>query len=252
MTDAPLRIVLVDDEAPARNRLRDLIGDCAPMPLVVAGEADSGRAALQLLEDRPADVVLLDVRMPEMDGLELARHLQKLEHPPAIIFTTAYDSYAVQAFEVHAVDYLIKPIRVERLREALRRVMEARRMPMRPLPQLGEEPRRFLSVHARGKVELVPLGDVRFLRAELKYVTVRTHAQAYILDEPLTRLEQEFGERFVRVHRNCLIARAHIRGFERVTGADGEAHWETILDGVEERIPVSRRQQHIMREFGRS
>ena len=126
MTEArerPLRVVIVDDEAPARSRMRDVLADCAQqLPLTVEGEAESGRAALALLAQRKADVVLLDIRMPEMDGIEVAQHLQKLDDPPAVIFTTAYNAYAIRAFEVHAVDYLLKPIRASRLREALLRL----------------------------------------------------------------------------------------------------------------------------------
>ena len=124
----PLRIVIVDDEAPARSRLRELLADCgAELPLVVAGEAESGPAAIELLAAEGADIVLLDVRMPEMDGIEVAQHLQKLEQPPAVVFATAYDAYAIRAFEVHAVDYLLKPIRLARLKEALARAAAAPR-----------------------------------------------------------------------------------------------------------------------------
>jgi two-component system, LytTR family, response regulator AlgR len=127
MSETPLRIMIVDDEPPARARLRDLLADCGPdIQLEIVGEASTGRAALDVLAENPADVILLDIRMPEMDGIELAQHLQKLETPPAIIFTTAYDAYAIRAFEVHAIDYLLKPIRTERLAEALKRARSAR------------------------------------------------------------------------------------------------------------------------------
>ncbi len=200
----PLRVVIVDDETPARSRLKELLADCAAeLPLEITGEAASGPAAIELLAAEPADIVLLDVRMPEMDGIEVAQHLQKLDRPPAVVFATAYDAYAIRAFEVH------------------------------------------------GRVHLIPVKDVLYLKAELKYVTVRTAAREYLIEEALTKLEEEFGERFVRAHRNCLVARAAVRGFER-TMKDGEAQWEVLLDGVEERIAVSRRQQHIVREFGKS
>ena len=251
MTDAPvqpLRIVIVDDEAPARSRLRDLLGDCAArLPLAIEGEADSGRAALALLAARKADVVLLDIRMPEMDGIELAQHLQKLDDPPGVIFTTAYDAYAIRAFEVHAVDYLLKPIRLARLKEALARVRAA--PPPEALRALARAPRTHLCAQERGRIHLIPIAEVVYLKAELKYVTVRTSAREHLIEESLTRLEEEHGGRFVRVHRNCLVARAAIRGFERAAAEGGEAHWEVLLKGVDERIAVSRRQQHIVREF---
>ena len=246
----PLRVVIVDDEEPARTRLRELLADCAAeRPLVVAGEAASGPAAIELLAAAPADVVLLDIRMPEMDGIEVAQHLQKLERPPAVVFATAYDAYAIRAFEVHAVDYLLKPIRLARLKEALARAVAAPRAEV--LSAIARAARTHLSAHERGRVHLIPVEDVIYLKAELKYVTVRTAAREYLIEEALTKLEEEFGERFLRAHRNCLVARAAVRGFER-TLKDGEAHWEVLLDGVEERIAVSRLQQHVVREFGRS
>ena len=246
----PLRVVIVDDEAPARTRMRDLLAECAQeLPLTVAGEAASGRAVLELLPDAAADLVLLDVRMPEMDGIEVAQHLQKLERPPAVVFATAYDAYAIRAFEVHAVDYLLKPIRLARLKEALARVKSA---PPRldALRALARAPRTHFSAQERGKIHLIPVADVVYLKAELKYVTAKTPTREYLIEESLTRLEEEQGERFVRVHRNCLVARAAIRGFERAAGEGGETHWEVLLTGVDERIAVSRRLQHIVREFG--
>lgn len=246
----PLRVVIVDDEMPARSRMRDLLADCAAqVPLTVEGEAESGRAALALLAERKADIVLLDIRMPEMDGIEVAQHLQKLEDPPAVIFTTAYDAYAIRAFEVHAVDYLLKPIRASRLREALLRARAAARLKPETLRELRPEPRAFLSAQERGRIHLIPVDDVIYLKAELKYVTARTAMREYLVDESLTRLEQEFAGRFVRVHRNCLVARSSIRGFERAEGEGGDAHWSVVLDGCTEKIAVSRRQQHVVREF---
>lgn len=246
----PLQVVIVDDEAPARSRLKELLADCAAeLPLVVAGEAASGPEAIELLAAEPADVVLLDVRMPEMDGIEVAQHLQKLDRPPAVVFATAYDAYAIRAFEVNAVDYLLKPIRLARLKEALVRAVVAPRAEV--LDAIARAARTHLSAQERGRVHLIPVKDVLYLKAELKYVTVRTAAREYLIEEALTKLEEEFGKRFVRTHRNCLVARAAVRGFER-TMKDGEAYWEVLLDGVEERIAVSRRQQHIVREFGKA
>ena len=255
MTEArerPLRVVIVDDEAPARSRMRDVLADCAQqLPLTVEGEAESGRAALALLAQRQADVVLLDIRMPEMDGIEVAQHLQKLDDPPAVIFTTAYDAYAIRAFEVHAVDYLLKPIRASRLREALLRLSSAARPKPETLRELLPGPRAFLSAQERGRIHLIPIGDIIYLKAELKYVTARTAMREYLIEESLMRLEQEYAERFVRVHRNCLVAKDAIRGFERAAGDGGEGHWVVTLNACDEKIAVSRRQQHIVRELGR-
>ena len=246
-----LRILVVDDEGPARHRLRDLLADCADkMSLEVVGEAANGREALELVAVLNPNVVLLDIRMPEVDGIEVARHLQRLESVPAVVFTTAYDAYAIKAFEVHAVDYLLKPIRAARLEAALRRVRTAAPASDDALRSLSTGPRAHLCAQERGRIHLIPIADVIYLKAELKYVTARTQAREFLLEESLTKLEQEFTDRFVRIHRNCLVARAAIRGFERVQD-EGEGHWVVMLGGFNETLPVSRRQQHVVREFGR-
>lgn len=240
-----LRIFLVDDEAPARARLRSLLGDCAEsLPNEVVGEADSGAAALAALADIPADVVLLDIRMPGTDGMEVARRLAKLDRPPAIIFVTAYDAHAVSAFEVGARDYLLKPVRLDRLVEALRRVV----------PSAASEPRsksRFITVNDRGRVLRVSLEEVLYLRAELKYVTLRTREREYVLDEPLTRLEDDFPDDLLRIHRNCLVNRGQLTGFELRREGD-DSHWMAILKDWPEALPVSRRQVNVVREFRQS
>jgi two-component system response regulator AlgR len=168
-----------------------------------------------------------------------------------VIFTTAYDAYAVKAFELHAVDYLVKPIRLRRLYDALARVRSITPLSLDVLQQLAPEPRRHLSVQERGRLLLVPVDRVLFMRAELKYVTIRTVEREHLLEESLTRLEQEFRERFVRVHRSYLVSRDHIESFERGADGGGESGWVVKLRGLEERLPVSRRQQHVMREFGK-
>ena len=252
MSDAPLKVVVVDDEAPARRRLRELLDDCAgALPLVIVGEAASGREALALLGSTPTDLVLSDIHMPDMDGIELARHLLKLAVPPVLIFTTAYHEHAIAAFEVHAIDYLVKPVRVQRLLAALQKVPRLRPLSGARLDRLPATARRFLSVTERSRVVLVPIEEVIYLKAELKYITIRTAEREYLLEESLTKLEEEFGMRFIRVHRNCLVAREAIRGFERCVGDEGDAHWEVVLNGVTETLPVSRRQQYVVREIGR-
>jgi two-component system response regulator AlgR len=248
----PLSVLIVDDELPARSRMRDLLADISDaLPVTVAAEVATGREALEAAEAGGIDVVLLDVCMPGMDGVEVARHLQQLERPPAVIFTTAYDAYAIRAFELHAVDYLLKPIRAARLQEALTRAVNTITPKAGVLRELQQAPRTCLSAAERGRVHLIPVGDILYLRAELKYVTVRTAEREHLIEESLTRLEQEFAERFVRVHRNCLVSRAAIRGFERIGAETGEGGWQVLLAGLEERIPVSRRQQHLVRELAR-
>lgn len=249
--DSQLRILIVDDEAPARHRLRDLLADCATrFALKVVGEAANGREALELAQILHPDLVLLDIRMPEIDGIEVARHLQKLQVVPAIVFTTAYDAYAIKAFEVHAVDYLLKPIRAARLGDALNRARAAVPPNADTLRSLHPQARVNLCAQERGRIHLIPVTDIVYLKAELKYVTARTKEREFLLEESLTKLEQEFDKRFVRIHRNCLVARAAIRGFERVHD-DGEGHWAVVFSGIEEKLAVSRRQQHVVREIGR-
>ncbi len=255
MTKHPqaLKVVIADDEAPARSRIRDLLEDCASsFPIELVGEAASGRELIALFEETPADVVLLDIRMPEMDGLEAAQHLLKFQEPPSVIFTTAYNDHALQAFELHAVDYLVKPIRLRRLHDALTRARAITPLRLDVLQRIAPEPRSHLSVQERGKVMLIAVRDILYLRAELKYVTVRTAAREYLVEESLSRLEQEFADQFVRIHRSCLVAKAHIVGFEKDSLEAGESRWMVMLNGLEEKLPVSRRQQHIVKDIGRN
>jgi two-component system, LytTR family, response regulator AlgR len=252
MGDGPLRILVVDDEAPSRRRLRDLLEDCGgSLPLTIVGEAANGVGALDVLHTISADLVLTDIRMPDMDGIELARHLLKLAHPPVVIFTTAYQQHALEAFEVHAIDYLLKPVRTPRLLAALQKVPRMKPIPTETIDRLPANARRFLSVTERSRVILIPFEDVIYLKAELKYITIRTAEREFLLEESLTRLEEEFGPRLVRIHRNCLVSRDHIRGFERRVSDEGDAHWEVLLRDTAETLPVSRRQQFVVREIGR-
>ena len=175
MSDSPLRVLIVDDEAPARRRLRDVLDDCAEtLAIVVVGEAANGREAIDMLQAVNADLVLTDIRMPGMDGLELARHLLKLPQPPLVIFTTAYHQHALEAFDVNAVDYLVKPVRVARLLAALQKVPRLKPLTVARLDQLPANARRFLSVTERSRVVLVPIEDVIYLKAdqELPYAEV--------------------------------------------------------------------------------
>jgi two-component system response regulator AlgR len=248
-----LKVVIADDETPARSRVRDLLEDCASsFPIELVGEAASGKELLALLAETPADVVLLDIRMPEMDGLEAAQHMLKLPDPPSVIFTTAYNDHALKAFELHAVDYLVKPIRLRRLHDALTRARAITPLRLDVLQRIAPEPRKHLSVQERGKVMVIAVSDIRYLRAELKYVTVRTATREHLVEESLSRLEQEFEEQFVRIHRSCLVAKAHIVGFEKDAAEAGESRWTVMLNGLDEKLPVSRRQQHIVKEFGRN
>ncbi|MEK7360569.1 MAG: LytTR family DNA-binding domain-containing protein [Pseudomonadota bacterium] len=249
MTEA-LKVVLVDDEAPARSRLKELIADCAPLaPAKVVGEAANGREALEVLASVKADLVLVDIRMPQMSGIEFARHAQLLASPPAIIFVTAYDEYAIKAFELRALDYLLKPVRRARLLAALERARGLAAPGGEALRGLESAPRRHLPVPERGRITLVPVTEILYLKAELKYVTIRTAEREHLLEESLSHLEQEFAEAFVRIHRNCLAAKSRIRGFEKAEVQDGEHGWVVLLDGCAEKLAVSRRQWPLVKEL---
>ncbi|MBM5574300.1 LytTR family DNA-binding domain-containing protein [Deefgea sp. CFH1-16] len=246
-----LRLFLVDDELPALNRLQDLLNDCAQeCPNQVIGTATNGMSALPQIAEHDIDVVILDIQMPQMSGIEVAKKLMHLAKPPAVIFATAFEDYGVAAFDVRAVDYLLKPIRQDRLLTALKRVVEQRQQHHIPNNnQTIEGARSHFSVTERGRVHLIPVSEARFLKAEQKYITLRTRDREYLLEDSLTKLEDEFGSKFVRIHRNCLVSRDNIAGFEREVQTGGEAHWVVILRDVPERLPVSRRQQHIIKDF---
>lgn len=239
-----LKVLIVDDEPPARQRLRDLLSDAAAAcPNQVVGEAANGLEAIEQVLACQPDVVLMDIQMPGVNGLEAARHLLSLPRHPAVVFTTAHDDFALRAFEVRALDYLMKPVRLARLTEAL-----ARARPLRPGDAEGLSARRHFCCTERGRVWLVPLEDVLYLRAELKYVSARTRQREFLLNESLVHLEEEFPGAFLRIHRNCLVAHRHLAGFERV-GEGEEQRWVAVLQGWGERLPVSRRQLHVIRAY---
>lgn len=247
-----LSVIIVDDEVPARTRLRDLLADVyAEVPNAVVAEAGNGLQAVDAIAAHAVDVVLVDIRMPQMDGIELARHLAQLEHPPAIIFVTAFDGYAVQAFELNAIDYLVKPVRAQRLAAALQKVKQSRPASPQVLAQLQQGARTHLSCHERGRLLLIPLPEILYLKADLKYVTARTASREYLLDESLTHLEEEFSERFIRLHRSALVAKEAIAGFEKSLGEDAETQWQALLRGIPEKLPVSRRQWPLVKSYAK-
>jgi two-component system response regulator AlgR len=233
-----LRLIIADDEPLARVRLKSLLSDLQDeLSTFVVDEAGSGQEVLEALGRPSADAILLDIQMPGMSGLEIARRINALPQAPEVIFVTAFESHALTAFDLHALDYLLKPVRRERLLEALKRVT-----PRRPSPLT------HFSSQESGRVWRIPLEDVLYLRAELRYVTCRTREREYILNESLMRLEEELGDTFLRIHRNCLVARQHLQGFRRM-GGENEGHWEAVLKHWPETLPVSRRQNHVVKEF---
>ncbi len=214
----------------------------------MVGEARHGLEAIERVPASGAQVLLLDIEMPGMGGLEVARHLAALENRPTVVFVTAHDRHAVDAFELNALDYLLKPVRAVRLAAALKKASAAAAPKAEQLARAAAAAREYLSIVERHRIVLVPVREIVFLRAEQKYVTLRTRAGEHLIEEPLIALEREFAACFVRIHRSCLVARAAIRGFERAIG-DEEAQWQVVLDGIAERLPVSRRQWPVVREL---
>lgn len=242
-----MRIVIVDDEPLARERLRALLADIADVDVVA--EADDGHAALEAVEQHRPDLVLLDISMPRMDGLEAANHLFHFDPAPAVIFCTAFDQHALAAFEAHAVDYLLKPIRIDRLQAAIERASRYLAGTVQPPPNtLPPRQRGHLCARVRGNLVLVPVDAIRCLVAEDKYVVVHHDKGNVLVEDALKTLEDEFGERFVRIHRNCLVAREHLSGLER--SADGRIL--ATVPGVKVELEVSRRNLPSLRSLIRS
>ncbi|CAA9318689.1 MAG: Two-component transcriptional response regulator, LuxR family [uncultured Lysobacter sp.] len=235
-----MRVVVADDEPLARERMRSLLRD-QPGVEVVAAVAD-GPAALQACAEHRPDLVLLDISMPGMDGLETARQLATFEPRPAVVFCTAFDEHALSAFEAEAIDYLVKPVRAERLAAALERARQF--LAGRGVAAPRTSRRKHLCARLRGSLRLIPIEDVRYLHAEEKYVIVHHARGEDLIEESLKSLEEEFGERFVRIHRNCLVAREEIVELKRST--DGHVH--AVLRHARQPLEVSRRCVPALRE----
>ncbi len=226
-----MKILIVDDEPLARQRLLGLLQE------LDAGftihQAANGQQALQQLNRQPVDIILLDIRMPVMDGLETAHHIARLDTPPAILFTTAYEEHALAAFDANAIDYLLKPIRRQRLQQA---IAKASALSMRQLRHL-QATRQHLAVTAHGKIELIPVDHILCFRAEQKYVSIFTAEREMLTDEPLKKLACEFAGHFLRIHRNALVAVKFIEALER----DNDGNHTVRLRGIPRPLPVSRR-----------
>ncbi|MCK9684096.1 LytR/AlgR family response regulator transcription factor [Scleromatobacter humisilvae] len=249
-----LKVLIVDDEDLARLRLRSLLADCASPAAEVAGEAGSAAEALHWLAGNYADLVLLDINMPGLDGLQLAERLRASPRPPRIVFVTAHATHALKAFEIDAVDYLTKPVRRARLQEALVRVEQRldRAAPAVPAKKAPPTEQPVLVVSDRGRVQRVPVADILYLKAELKYVTLRTPAHAYVLDDSLSDLEQRLGDVMLRIHRNALVARTAVTKLERRAPTDGDGDgegWAVQVGATQEWLQVSRRQLTQVREL---
>jgi two-component system, LytTR family, response regulator AlgR len=243
-----MKALIVDDEPLARERLAALLADVDGVEVI--GEAGTGVEAIDAATQLKPDLVLLDIRMPVMDGIEAARHLDALDAPPAIVFCTAYQDHALAAFEANAVDYLVKPIRVERLRAAIAKAERLGGATLRKVESAAEPGRRrsHLCARVRGSLVLVAVGDIDYLLAEDKYVVVHHTKGEVLIEEPLTALEEEFGERFVRIHRNCLVALSKLSGLDRAP--DGRVL--ARIAGVAAPLEVSRRNLPALRKLVRS
>ena len=240
-----LKILVVDDETLARLRLRTLLGDCVAPAAVVAAEAANAVQAMTALQRQSFDAVLLDIHMPGTDGMTLARTLAALPRPPVVVFVTAHSEHAVQAFELAAVDYLTKPVRLERLQQALQKV---ERLVQTGIGLEPEKTQEMLVIQDRGRTERVPLSEVLYFKAELKYITVRTARRSYILDGSLNELEERHAGQFMRIHRNALIARRAVRALEKHFDPEEGDGWALRLNGIDEVLTVSRRQLGAVRE----
>lgn len=241
-----IKVLIVDDEALARTRLRTLLADCSAPAASVEGEAANAVQAVEWLQHHAVDLALIDVHMPGANGLTLAQSLRTLAQPPAVVFVTAFAEHAVQAFELEAVDYLTKPVRLERLHSALQKV-ERLAQTQRSLE--ADSPEDVLVIQERGRTERVPVSQVLYLKAELKYITLRTAARSYILEGSLTELEDKYPSRFIRIHRNALIARHAVRALEKHHDPDEGDGWAVRLNAVPEVLLVSRRQLAAVREL---
>ncbi len=252
-----LQVLIVDDEALARKRLRNLLADCSDPSVQIVGEAANVAEAKTFLANLQVDAILLDINLPDADGLSLARTVQGMANAtdkpdlvaPAIVFVTAHAEHAVQAFDLAALDYLTKPVRLERLQTALQKIEQSRQSIRRLEPEnthtFAED---ALVIHERGVIARIPLAEVLYLKAELKYISVRTAHKTHILEGSLNDLETRFPAQFLRVHRNALVARHAIRALEKhYDDSEGEG-WAVRLDGVDEVLTVSRRQLAAVKE----
>jgi two-component system response regulator AlgR len=237
-----LKVLIVDDEPPARERLRSLLAEIADVEVI--GEAVNGTEAVAHTHELSPDVVLLDVRMPGMDGIEAARHLNVLEEPPAVIFTTAYDQYAVEAFEAHAVGYLLKPVRKEQLAASLVRAGRLTRAQLQRLAAGSAARRTHIAARRREGLRLIPIEEVQYFLADQKYTTVRHVGGEDLIEDSLRLLEREFGAAFVRIHRNALVGVKYLERIER--NVDGQ--YLVRLRGCEAPLQVSRRMAGELRE----
>jgi len=243
-----MKILIADDEPLARMRLRALVKEIGLCELLNA-EASNGKEVLEMVQAYSPDVILLDIGMPGLSGMEAARLLGDFTNPPVLIFTTAYDEYALEAFERQAVDYLLKPIRKERLQQALERALALHKEPRLAKPNLSEAPtsevaRTHISATVHGELKLIPVEKIYYLRADQKYVTLRWSGGEVLLDETLKNLEPEFSGQFLRIHRNALVALVYIGGLKK----DREGQYFITFKDIDDRLEISRRHLQAVKQ----
>lgn len=242
-----MKILVVDDESLARERLISILTELDPDYKIV-GEAENGKQAIEQVLSLQPDIILLDIKMPGMNGLEVAQHLIKNDSPPAIIFTTAYDEHALAAFDAQAIAYLLKPIQTEQLKRSLLTAQKLRHGQLQDLQTETQNQRRFISVKVRGDLQLIPVKDVAYFRADQKYIEMRHPAGVALIDESLKSLEEEFSNQFTRIHRNAIVALDAVNGIER----DSLGRSYVRLNGCDEKLDVSRRHVADLRRLLKS
>lgn len=241
-----LKTLIVDDESLARDRLRSLVTELDADVVIV--EAGNGQQAIEAIQQEHPDIVLMDIRMPGMDGIEAAKHIANMEHAPAVIFTTAYGDYALDAFDAHAVDYLLKPIRKERLEDALLRAKVMTQSIIESLQDQLPKTRTHLSVFIQGNIKLIPIDQILYFKADQKYISVFTNDNEVLIEESLKSLEEEFEESFIRIHRNTLVAKNKIEKLEK----DQKNGFLIKLKNRSEKLPVSRRMISAVKQYIKS
>jgi two-component system response regulator AlgR len=236
-----MKYLVIDDEFLARARLREMLLRIEPGAQIY--EAENGQQALDMCAKHLPDTALVDIRMPGISGIELVYHFSALQHSPSVIFTTAYSEYALEAFDANAIDYLLKPVQIDRLKRALQKA--------NPITSTQTESLRkttrsmHISISQKGKIKLVPIQSICYLKAENKYLLVKTPREEYLLNDSLNNLEGELGDSFLRVHRNALISTEHLEGLEK--NEDGQ--WCVFFRGIPDKVEISRRQTPTIRSW---
>lgn len=239
-----MKVLIVDDEPPARDRLQHMISGMDNMQ--VCGQAAHGLEAVNMVQATQPDIVLMDIRMPGMDGLEAARHLSEMDEPPAIIFTTAFSEHALEAYDANAVDYLVKPIRQEKLEKSLVKARKLSKAQIVALDiQTNNVGRSHICARVRGNLELISVDNIIYFLADQKYISVRHKDGEVLIEDALKSLESEFESRFLRIHRNALVSTKFITGMEKQT----DARFLVTLQGIEDKLEISRRHVAEVRKF---